>query len=324
MSNTPDGNSEEANSDQPPKLPVAPERQRPVHPLDQDYDDIASSSSRRDFSDNAQAPKKAGGLLAGFASGSRQDEDESAYFASKPTAIDTGPDRAYRPLLKPSLYFTLAAAGVMIVANVASSSAAYGSAFYNASNALFRTTGALTAVGLVLILVAFRIPTLQRSRPRFRRLQSSIPFIARILIATPVAIFGLWVGLAVAYWLLGPWSSILTSAATSIFIALLVTMALWHEGVVRAYAVGILSVQVLHAAGGLSGTVLSPWLLMASDPFTTLSGSSGQLWQFGFVTTASSWTAALLAGACCGLYVWFLERSRKADDQAADARAEDI
>lgn len=199
---------------------------------------------------------------------------------------------AYSPLLKPSLLVLAISFTVTFLSAVMSSNAQPNSSVERISATVNYASAIVMLVAFSCILIAYRIPFLRKlkvSRP---------PFLAwgflNLVYANLVLLALVWLGV----FLLGPASPFSTSFITAfriLFIALLATICTWHDGFVRAYAMGAL----------ITITLTSIELPSFSLPLFRASPST----VAGIYITLSA-----LIGLACASYVKALLRYRTWDD----------
>ena len=214
---------------------------------------------------------------------------------------------AYQPLLKISLITVAASFTVLFTSALATSFAEPSSLFETLSSSLNRLSGLVLLVGFCGILVAYRIPYLKRLAAEHRSRIVAKSGYAQLVGANVV---GYFITVFVIYLLLmepllRAFAIVVALGALAMFCGLLVTMAMWHTGYVRAYAVGVLTVIVLtlQTGGGLMLFTL-PWRGV---------GSSSVIFPGALLLGI-----ALLTGLICAGYVSVLRKYRQSASRELD------
>ena len=183
------------------------------------------------------------------------DHDTGSRWSREPSS----PSVAYQPLLKPSLRIAAFATIVLALGSVLTTAFRYGSDGYNISAFIFRSSGTILVLALLAVLLSFRIGhSLSRPRRHPSR-QAVLPlgyggFVVYNLLGLGIA----WVVLIGAGWVLGAGVAVIASPLILIGAGLLATMIVFHDGYLRAYAIGSLTTLTLQFVGfaGLSSLIL--------------------------------------------------------------------
>lgn len=212
--------------------------------------------------------------------------------------------RAYRPLLTFGVRVAIGSAVVTALASAASANAPLNSNFAIAAYWVFRTAAFILLGSFGCILVAYRIPYLRPfSLPQAGKAKTMIQSrFGKLLFINGVFLAVVWVltilaAIAGSVNIFG-WIWVLNTALTSIVtlaIALLVTMIVFHHGIFRAYAIGVLVAIACQ---------LPAMLYM----FAFLAQRSRGPASFGGMQFATpiGMTLATAAGLLCAGYVWLL------------------
>lgn len=228
-----------------------------------------------------------------------RDDAEDAISSKRPPAAA----RAHQPLLRASVKVVIGSFAVCFVAGLISVNAAPNSTLESIASTAHRLGLIALLIAFCAILVAYRLPQLNqnsipRKRPMPRDRLFGPGFAALVALNVLGSIMALGVLLSFSIWL-GPLLVGLFTYLSAISAGLLVTIAIWHSGYLRAYAIGTLAVLVMSTqSSGMS------FLYMAS-----MSGSMRAMsnpWPLAIQILIAPFTGVLCAG-----YVCLLEHMRK-------------
>jgi hypothetical protein len=214
-------------------------------------------------------------------------------------------------LLRWCCIFAIGSFIVSFVGSVVENNAAGNLSLESTATAINRAGMLGMLAGCVGIFVAFRAPMLLTARPGGIRQQARWSAWWQLVFWNVVGYFFLVAGLFVIGLFTQGAAIYFSGFPISLGLAMLVVIALWHEGVVRAYAIGVLSSLFLQLP------VIIPWLW--SIPFSGGGGYGYQAYTLSandvnyrmFLLLAGIVLFALFTGLFCSGYVAFLERSRR-------------
>ena len=182
--------------------------------------------------------------------------------------VETSDQRlAYGPLLRPSLFVLITSFVVALMAGLWAATAGPNSVAESTGSMINRIAIIVMLASFVLILVSYRIPHLMHTRepqpevPRRARWWTSLPLIlfhAAVLLLG-VSATSLFSSLA------EPNAYFLIIFFEFTYLALLITTIVWHQGAMRAYAIGATTGLVSHALVMLTflrgpSSVLDYWI----------------------------------------------------------------
>lgn len=212
--------------------------------------------------------------------------------------------RAYRPLLTLGVRVAIGSAVVTALASTASANAPLNSSFANTAYWVFRASAFVLLGSFGCILVSYRIPHLRPiSIPQAGKAQTMIQSrFGKLLFINGVFLAVVWVltilaAIAGSVNIFG-WIWILNTALTSMMtlaIALLVTMIVFHHGIFRAYAIGVLVAIACQLPAIL---YMFAFIAQRSHGPTSFVGIQ--------YATPMGVTIAAAAGLLCAGYVWLL------------------
>lgn len=168
-------------------------------------------------------------------------------FSPQPDEASRTP--VHRPLLKLSVWLIAGSFAVLLISAIATSLAPPSSGYESFSSGVYRASGLVLLVGFLGILAAYRIPQLKQLSMDSGGWRQRVSGLGLLIIINVVGFFlvGAGLGLAsddprIAMWGLSIYLGLLV-----IFAGLMVTVAIEHQGFMRAYAAGVLTALVLMA-----------------------------------------------------------------------------
>jgi hypothetical protein len=204
-------------------------------------------------------------------------------------------------LLRLCLIVLVASAAIAFLSGVAASNAPPSSTMETISSTVNRISAVVMLIGFCGILLAYRMPQWRQSELKM----SGMHWVRSdylYLVMANVAGAGLLLGFNM---LVAPLFGISMVGAVyallSIYIALLVTMVVWHKDYLRAYAIGVLTVFGLQAFAFMG--MISAWT------YGQVRGGGSLNWQLSVLLLT-----AVLAGLICAGYVRLLSRFRADQD----------
>lgn len=178
------------------------------------------------------------------------DASDDDYDDTRWSREPASPSIAYQPLLKPSLRVAAVATFAVAIGSILTATFRLGSEAYDISIAMFRISGAVLVCALVSVLVSYRIGYLRlnpqrRGRRAALRFDGYGQFVLYNLLGLAIA----WIVLLWASWEFGAGVVGVVSLLLLLAAGLLATMIVWHQGYLRAYAIGSLTTLVLPFVG---------------------------------------------------------------------------
>jgi hypothetical protein len=214
-------------------------------------------------------------------------------------------------LLRWCVIFALGSFVVSLIGSVVENNAVGNPGLESTAMAINRSGMLGMLVGCVGIFVAFRAPTLLTARAGRVRQQARWSVWWQLVFWNVVGYFFLVAGLFVIGFFTQGTAIYFSGFPISVGLSLLLVIALWHEGVVRAYAIGVLSSLFLQLP------VIVPWLWSVplfgggAYAYQTYNFSSGDVNFRFFLLFAGLVLFALFTGLICSGYVALLERIRR-------------
>lgn len=224
-----------------------------------------------------------------------EDDDDIEFGAAR------APERAlvHQPLLKIGTRGIIVSFIVLFISAVVTAAAPPSSTMESVGSSLNYWSGAALLVGCSAILVAYRIPHLKTTALHLGRRSRGSPGFQTLVGVNLVGFFFATVVLALLLSVptFRPAIFILFLGLLPVLSGLLLTMAIWHSGYLRAYAVGVLTVMGM--------------LLHSGYSFYMLSFSSGlPPYYVGMLQLVVPLGLALLTGTACAGYVHVLSAYR--------------
>lgn len=211
------------------------------------------------------------------------------------------PERAltHQPLLKLGLWVVVVSFVILFISAVVTSAAPPNSSLESAGSAINSWSGFALLIGFSCILVAYRLPHVKPQAQyvgQFVRVGANYQILvgANVLGYFAIVVLSIWPVLVPS---LQPLFVFLFLVFAPVSIGLLVTVAIWHTGYLRAYAVGVLSALF--------------FLLFAVPLIVVLAFNLGiRPISVGILYTAVLLGAVLLSGLVCAGYVNLLAALR--------------
>jgi hypothetical protein len=204
------------------------------------------------------------------------------------------PEDVNRPLLKSSIIALSVGFAIAFLAGVASSNAPPNSRLEIVGSMVNRLGVFVMLVAFCLILLAYRIRHIRKLTFRVSNQRWFESGYAALVVFNLFLIGGIWCLVYVTSAWPGPGNVLLAFGFGIVYIALMVTMVIWHTGYLRAYAVGALTASCIIVYSG-APTV---W---AVGPAFRRGASSFPLWSFGTIATF-----VVVSGTLCAGYVYLL------------------
>lgn len=210
------------------------------------------------------------------------DSDDAGNQSEPFAKLENRPASAAHKMLRPAVIGLCVCFGLAFLSGVMAANAQPRSFTENSAAVVNRLAVIGMLIAFCCILVAYRIPYLKRLRlpERAALLRSAQEM--NLYAANTILLAIVWTIVLMFTSALGPVLAILGSGLLLIYVALLVTMVIWHTGYLRAYAVGSLSALVALIYSGtanmwmyssnLRGTALSAWPVGAALTFVVLAG----------------------------------------------------
>lgn len=237
------------------------------------------------------------------------------------TAEPSSRTEAYKPLLKPSVFALIAGFVVTFLAGVAASNAPPNSAVESISTAISQIAAFVMLGGGLCILIAYRIPYIQRIVSQKSGLRWFESGFVNLVLGNVAGIVIIWFSLFALYALSAaagaPIVAIVASGVLIIYIALLITMTVFHNNYLRAYAIGSLTACPL----ALYSWINLLWTVTYRASTRGGSGSALSVWPYGAFITFSACTGMICAGYV--LLITYFESRRKLDATDADPKTPD-
>lgn len=214
-------------------------------------------------------------------------------------------------LLRWCVIFAVASFLVSLVGSVVENNAVGNPSLESTAIAVNRSGMLGMLAGCIGVFVAFRTPSLLTTRPEGVRQQVRWSAWWRLMFWNIVGYLFFAVGLFVIGVFTQGVAIYFSGFPITVGLALLVVMAIWHEGVIRAYAIGVLSSFFIQLP------VTLPWLW--SIPFSgggpyayrSYTLSSSDISNRIFLMIAGLVLFVLVTGLICSGYVALLEKGRR-------------
>jgi hypothetical protein len=172
----------------------------------------------------------------------------------KATPIDDSRTRAHKPLLRISVIVAAVAFALVFVFSLLGNNAPFNSTMQQVCNGISNVSAMIMLAACCGILFAYRLPHIDPVQLRSGALAArgwlSNSFVVLVAINL-VAILMMWAGVFFLSGLFGLYFAVPLAIGLICLIGLAATMAVFHRGYLRGYAIGMLAVLVLVMNGGV-------------------------------------------------------------------------